>query len=1581
MRIIAAIALVAVTLGGARPAEAAGEVTVTTTLLGGSPLAPLTEVRRNQPVTVRVSVANTTAQPLTVTGITLATTTGLEGTALATIPATIAPNTTVDVNFTELDGTMTTGIPNVSVTATVTGTFPDDTVTPVDAGTDPDPVSVTSAAATAPLRDFAVRTQLLRGGAPALALIAGEAVTVRVTVLSDLPTVLTVPIGGVVITRTNMTGSASNTTSHSIPPGPVAFNIDIPGYVAGPGTPATASAVVNGTVPDNTLKPNDAQPDPDPVTANNTASPVSVPVGSFTVATSLANPATPGTPASSFFAGAPVTVRVTITTNLPAPLTIGPGGVVLTTANLSGTAAPNVLTLISAGPQTTTIDITGLTAGPGTPATASAVVNGLLPDGTLNPVDGSADAVSANNTATPASAAVVTPTFTFTGNPAPGAGDVARGDTVVVTATVTNPAGAPTIIAGTFIITAPDKTTITAAPVGSTTASNAVTMIFPTIAPGTSASVEVTTQLNLDAAKVDGAANDFTYTATFASVSLAAPLSVANLSYEISPNADVQMLVNAPDSEARDPSQADVPVQYQVRNTGPDTAAGISFVATGPTGAIGSPNVSEGADWTCNTAGGNVTCTYDPGTLVKDALTATVVITWRFNAIGLKTFSATASSTTFDPTLGNNTASDTTDVVNPSSTVSVISAAATPDPVTVAVDRDASVAVAYVIKNTGNKNLTVRATVSAPAGATLLTLTGTGGATCTAVTAVTPSCDVQVNKNGGEVTINATYTVPQASFTSNQANFTVTITALDGGTIDPGPLGNPTITTLSDFVVGQPPVIDIGLAPIAGNAVVTVPYNKIPPGDVLTVNRTITFQNFSTDLSVRAGTLSIEIELPAGPVDPITIQSATIGAATVTCTEVAASSPKRLRCAVPGVVAPATTVDLVLVLVIRTVDPFTITARPIVDDAANRSIDANPATPDTRQFAIDLNREPRLNNEVGPAIPVGGIMRFTPVGINLLHQDNDNDPLELQTAEAPTCDAGATKCILSGGTATGLTYAISNNVLTVTFAGNGTVAPTVPGNDVTATITYRVSDGKVAPESTLKVKLLPAVTYEGARAVPGSFGTPQTPAPRSFGEEVTADRMGITPSVLEVLEGALGLNANGVEFPAANPDFRTYDVSLADTVPLPGTSLNVTPTGPAANPETGVSKVPSELLPAASPVRQAIRYVPARGYTSDAPITPDVNLVTAPADSFVYQTQGKFSNGSIYTVDIPARVHVKNQSPIGIDSPFDVPNNVTQKVFPANNDLDGNTLATKIKTKVPNQEFVFDDEGDLTDPPGDRRLKIKCIGPPPATEAELADLLSPNAAFSKCPVQDVSPPAPGWKRTGEPLVLETPDSKGKVTVTLEGGTGADAFRGVTLSADATVVGELDFVYVVVDNYGGGGLGKATVRVPNTPPQVIEGVRTVLKNTPTVVVDTRLAAQDANGDTIEVSGTSERTQHGTSKIGDLQRTITYTPDRDYLGPDKLLYQVSDGRADGAASAELQLNVIEQPGAITDAGGAGSGAGAGGGASPGGNLAATGGDPLALTLAAGCALVLGLALVQAGKRRQSLPLLDRARHLRT
>ncbi len=55
--------------------------------------------------------------------------------------------------------------------------------------------------------------------------------------------------------------------------------------------------------------------------------------------------------------------------------------------------------------------------------------------------------------------------------------------------------------------------------------------------------------------------------------------------------------------------------------------------------------------------------------------------------------------------------------------------------------------------------------------------------------------------------------------------------------------------------------------------------------------------------------------------------------------------------------------------------------------------------------------------------------------------------------------------------------------------------------------------------------------------------------------------------------------------------------------------------------------------------------------------------------------------------------------------------------------------------------------------------------------------------------------------------------------------------------------------------------------------------------------------------------------------------------------------------------------------------------GGGTPPAGSLATTGGDPLALTVAGTLCLLLGFILVQASRRRRTIPRLARARHLRT
>jgi Big-like domain-containing protein len=144
---------------------------------------------------------------------------------------------------------------------------------------------------------------------------------------------------------------------------------------------------------------------------------------------------------------------------------------------------------------------------------------------------------------------------------------------------------------------------------------------------------------------------------------------------------------------------------------------------------------------------------------------------------------------------------------------------------------------------------------------------------------------------------------------------------------------------------------------------------------------------------------------------------------------------------------------------------------------------------------------------------------------------------------------------------------------------------------------------------------------------------------------------------------------------------------------------------------------------------------------------------------------------------------------------------------------------------------------------------------------------------------------------------------------------------------------------------------------------------VFKNTPTRVVTTLDAdnqpSNDANGQPLKLEclppGT---TQHGKCEVRNEAHDIWYTPNRDYLGPDEMIYFVTDGGTgpDSKSNAgTVKITVVENPNAIAVAAGAGGAAG---------SLPATGANPMNQFAAGMIAICVGAWCTLAGRRRRDL-----------
>jgi len=96
--------------------------------------------------------------------------------------------------------------------------------------------------------------------------------------------------------------------------------------------------------------------------------------------------------------------------------------------------------------------------------------------------------------------------------------------------------------------------------------------------------------------------------------------------------------------------------------------------------------------------------------------------------------------------------------------------------------------------------------------------------------------------------------------------------------------------------------------------------------------------------------------------------------------------------------------------------------------------------------------------------------------------------------------------------------------------------------------------------------------------------------------------------------------------------------------------------------------------------------------------------------------------------------------------------------------------------------------------------------------------------------------------------------------------------------------------------GGGG--------DNGPPLALDDSGTTPENTP---VDISVLGNDSDPDNDELSITSfTQPEHGTVSQN-LDGTFTYTPDKDYDGPDSFTYTISDGKS-GTSTATVNLTVI-------------------------------------------------------------------------
>ena len=133
---------------------------------------------------------------------------------------------------------------------------------------------------------------------------------------------------------------------------------------------------------------------------------------------------------------------------------------------------------------------------------------------------------------------------------------------------------------------------------------------------------------------------------------------------------------------------------------------------------------------------------------------------------------------------------------------------------------------------------------------------------------------------------------------------------------------------------------------------------------------------------------------------------------------------------------------------------------------------------------------------------------------------------------------------------------------------------------------------------------------------------------------------------------------------------------------------------------------------------------------------------------------------------------------------------------------------------------------------------------------------------------------------------------------------------ITYTPNTDFVGADSFFYTNTDGSDGFGIGRVIVTVlppPNTDPSAkdVVDVTTLVNTAITIpVLDNDV---DPDGDTITVHAVTIPSD-GTATINEVEGTITYTPNLDFVGTDRFAYLVSDIEG-GTDTAVVEVKVVE------------------------------------------------------------------------
>ncbi len=319
-----------------------------------------------------------------------------------------------------------------------------------------------------------------------------------------------------------------------------------------------------------------------------------------------------------------------------------------------------------------------------------------------------------------------------------------------------------------------------------------------------------------------------------------------------------------------------------------------------------------------------------------------------------------------------------------------------------------------------------------------------------------------------------------------------------------------------------------------------------------------------------------------------------------------------------------------------------------------------------------------------------------------------------------------------------------------------------------------------------------------------------------------------------------------------------------------------------------------------------------------ATYTPRAGFMSPPVDTFTYTiSDGEHSASAEVSVTVSER---PNRAPEAMDDSADTIEStpVTVAVLGNDSDPDGDPLSVVSPTGQPTHGSAgVNADNTITYTPNDGYLGTDSFtyrvedGRGGQDTATVTVTVKPRPNEAPIARDDAATTQRDTPVTVNVIANDTDSDGDPLSVTDVSqpahGTAADNGDGtVTYTPVSGYVGSDAFEYTISDRRGGTSTAKVTIDVTgmaNRAPTARDDKGSTKKNR-SVTVSVLKNDKDPDGDALTVTNASDP-PHGSVRI-DRGRTVTYTPDTGYIGPDSLTYTIADGKG-GTSTATVTIKV--------------------------------------------------------------------------